>query len=598
MLNNLKAISFIGLVFLVLNLSCKKPELHGDLIITNTNIIDTKTGDVLYNRDVVILLDSIAHIEENSASTIYISDKIVDGTDKFLIPGLWDMHTHTWWGYKDFFPLLLANGVTGIREMFGNLEEIARIKREIQNGKLLGPEIVSAGPIVDGDPPAWPSSDVASTPEEGREIVRQQKAGGADFIKVYNRLERDVYFAIADECNNQNIPFSGHIPIRISLVEALLAGHGTIEHFYGITDYCSSKSEYLLALYNKEITNDSLIGPGTYYNRIEFEITTYDPAKESSLIKLMGENNAWVCPTMVVHKGFQRNLDPDYRTDERLKYMPSYTTGSWKITKDSVPSARDLSNLELEIEWYELFPPLIKPLSQNGTNFLAGTDYPNPYTFAGFSIHEEMEIFVDEAGLTPLEALRTATLNPAKFLKSEETKGSVEVGKEADLVLLSANPLEQISNTKKITGVVLKGKYNSADSLNEAMEEIARKNLVPGISQAIKPIILDEGLEAGIQKYRELVQRDPMAYNFDEKELNTLGYELLQVRKLKEAIAVFQLNIKQYPDYSNGFDSLGDAFYEAGEFEQAIAIWEKAVSLGSTTTAAKLEKLKSKISSK
>lgn len=592
--NRQKTIVFACLALLLCSSSCKKTALKGDLIITNTNIIDVKTGDILYNRDLVILSDSIYRIEENSVTTKYIADQIIDGTDKFLIPGLWDMHTHTWWAYKDFFPLLLANGVIGIREMFGNLEEVARIRKEIQNGKIAGPEIVSAGPIVDGDPPSWQGSDAVSTPEEGREIVRQQKSAGADFVKVYNRLSREVYFAIADECKKQQIPFSGHIPVRISLEEALEAGHGTIEHFYGITDYCSSEKDYLLALYNREITNDTLIGPGTYYNRVAFEINTYDPSKQPELFRLMGENNAWVCPTMVVHKGFQRNLDHNYKDDKRLIYMPEYTTRDWKLIKDSIPTERILRQMDLEIRWYELLPPLIQPLIQNGTNFLAGTDYPNPYTFAGFSIHEELEIFVKEAGLSPLQALRTATLNPAIFLKTQEFAGSIAVGKNADLVLLTANPLEDISNTKKIEGVVTKGKYHTSKILNEQIDLIARKNRLPKISVIIKSVILADGISAGLLKYEELLQTKPDAFNFDEEQLNTLGYELIEADKLNAAIKIFELNIERFPNYANGYDSLGDAYLQADESIKAIEVWEKAVELGSSITRGKLEELKNK----
>ncbi len=580
----------IFLFIAVVTIGCRK-ELKGDLIIKNVNIIDVKTGAVNMNMDVVILGDSIADIVEYRNNT-FNALQVIDGENKYLIPGLWDMHTHTWWGYKDFFPLLIANGVTGVREMFGNMAEVEKIRQGLKEGTIIGPEIVSPGPIVDGKPAAHAGSDEADTPEKGREIVRKQKADGADFIKVYSRLERDVYFAIADECNKLGIPFSGHIPSKVSLEEALEAGHETIEHFYGILEFCSSEKDYLMSLYNGEIKNDTLIGPGTYYNRVNFEINSFDASREEELAALMGENNAWVCPTLVVHKGWQRNIDPSYIGDKRVAYMPEYTMNGWDLLKDSDPSPENLSNLELEKKWYDLIPPLIKPLQDNGTNFLAGTDYSNPYTFAGFSIHEELELFVKEAGLTPLEALRTATLNPAIFLRTIKKAGTIDIGKNADLVLLSANPLEDISNTKKIDGVILKGKYHLGKALKEHIDKLAKKYSLPKIREVIKPIILQKGIEAGVQRYKELRQDKPNEYNFDEEQLNSLGYELLELKKILEAVRVFELNLELFSDYANGYDSLGDGYLAAVQKKKAIAIWAKAIEMGNIVTKGKLEELK------
>jgi len=587
----MKKLNFIILLTsLAILFSCQQ-EFKGDLIIKNVNIINVETGDINKAMDVIIRGDSIADIVEHQNGS-YSTAQLIDGTGKFLIPGLWDMHTHTWWGYKDFFPVLLANGVTGIREMFGNMEEVKKIRQGLKEGTIIGPEIVSPGPIVDGKPAAHAGSDEADTPEKGRAIVQQQVADGADFIKVYSRLERDVYFAIADECEKLGIPFSGHIPSKVSLEEALEAGHETIEHFYGILEFCSSEKDYLMSLRNGEISNDSLIGPGTYYNRLNLIIDAFAPSRQPVLTELMSENKAWVCPTLVVHKGWQRNIDPGYSGDHRVAYMPEYTMNGWDLVKDSVSNPEILMDLDSEKKWYNLIPPLIKQLHDTGTNFLAGSDYPNPYTFAGFSLHEELELFVKEAGLTPLEALRTATLNPAIFLKTLEKAGTIDIGKYADLVLLSANPLENISNTKKIEGVVLKGKYHFGGALKESIDKLAKKYSLPKIREVIKPTILEQGIEAGVRQYRELKEQKPDEYNFDEEQLNSLGYELLELKKITEAVQVFELNLELFPAYANGYDSLGDGYLAAGDKHKAIAIWEKAVEIGSAQTKGKLEALK------
>ncbi len=222
------ALALLSLSFIF---SCTQ-TLEGDLLIQNVNVINVETGEISANRDVLIIGDNIANIEEHEKYS-YLSPKTIDATDKFLIPGLWDMHGHWLGAYEYFFPMLLANGVVGIRDMWGDLPALKKVRKLIDEGTIAGPDVFTAGLMVDGKEPRWPYASVsAATPEEGRKIVRQQKADGVDFIKVYDRLDRDVYFAIADECIKQNIPMVGHIPLKISLEEAINSNHLSIEHFF------------------------------------------------------------------------------------------------------------------------------------------------------------------------------------------------------------------------------------------------------------------------------------------------------------------------------------------------------------------------------
>lgn len=458
---------WILLIIIAIGISgCQNVGKH-DLIIKNANVIDVKSGTIHPSMDIVINADSITRITRHQDQT-YHAVQIIDGTNQYLLPGLCDMHAHTWWGYKDFFPLLIANGVTGIREMAGNISEVKRIRKKIRNGTIVGPEIISAGAIIDGKPAAWPGSDEADTPEKGREFVRKQKKEGADFIKVYSLLEKNVYLAIADECKKQGISFSGHIPIKVTLEEAVAAGQQSVEHFDGIMEFMSSEKTYFYNVIRGNIKDTTL------RKSQNFLVQTFDKTKLDDLISLLSNNDVWIVPTWVPTRYILHFNDPDFLNDGRVDYMPEYVTGNWDPKRDRRYNTITDADYKPIGEWNRARLAITKPMLDGGVKFLAGTDYPNPYCFPGFSLHDELQIFVEEAGLTPLEALQTATINPAIFLKMETKLGSVEEGKLANLILLSANPLENINNTRQIEGVVLRGKYHDGSTLRKRLEEIAR----------------------------------------------------------------------------------------------------------------------------
>ena len=575
-------------LFSLICLSCSKP-LEGDLILSNVNIIDVISGDIQQEMDVSIKGDSIFRIIRHKAKTQYDANQVIDATDNYLIPGLWDMHTHTWWAYNEFSPLLLAYGITGVREMFGgDLASINKIKEDLANGNKVGPMIISSGPIVDGDPPTWGGSDVARTPEEGRKIVRDQKAAGADFVKVYFSLENDVYLAMADEAQKQSIPIGGHIPSKVSLEEALEAQHWGIEHGWGILDNCADHT----ALSEMDSLQTTRYNLQYAYDRMEKVMQTFDDAKIDETLNLLTEKNVWICPTFVAHLGAIRELDINYPMDDHVYYMPEFVYAGWGIEKDSVLSDESARRIAIDSAFLNRFLSMTRSLANKNIRLLAGTDYPVPYTYPGISLHEELQVFVEKAGLTPLQALQSATWNPAIFMGKEAEMGSIETGKTASLVLLDKNPLEDINNTRSINAVIVAGNYLEGHVLRNEIDAIAAKNKLPKIWERLYTAIEDTNIDQAITLYHNLKQEQPDAYNFDEEQLNTLGYELLEAGKTEKAIKILRLNIKTYPDYANGYDSLGDAYMEAGMKQEAIAAWEKAVAKGSLATQSKLDVLK------
>jgi imidazolonepropionase-like amidohydrolase len=427
--------------------------------IANVTIIDTTGGPPKLHRTVTVRNGTIIDIRDSTLPKFKERGKEVNGTGKFLIPGLWDMHVHMVFGdwvphgREITLPLFIANGITGVRDMGGELEVLQQWRKEISTGTLLGPRIVMSGPMLDGPKPRFPSSIAITTAEDGRRAVNDLKQRGADFIKLQSLIPRDAVFAIADEARRQQIAFVGHVPDSVRASEASNAGQKSFEHLIGIFEGSSP-------------LEDEFLKGGKSVGKF---LSAYDPKRAEALFALLAKNQTWQCPTLVWERGGNLLELSNFAHDARAKYVPAYWKDvTWKRftseimhdNTDDLLTRRRFVDKELEV---------VKAMHGAGIPFLAGTDTPpGVYVFPGFSLHEELQRFV-AAGFTPLEALQTATLNPAKFLGMEDHLGSIEKGKLADLVLLDANPLEDIRNTQKIAGVAVNGRYLSRADLDKML---------------------------------------------------------------------------------------------------------------------------------
>ncbi len=381
--------------------------------------------------------------------------QIVDATGKFLIPGLWDMHVH--WYSRDAFTLFIANGVTGVRQMFGN-SDLLRWRDQIAKGSLLGPRMVVASPIIDGPQPIWPNSIAVRNEDEGRKAVRRVKQWGADFVKVYALLPRDAYFAIADEAKQQGITFVGHVPNSVSSAEASDAGQKSIEHLTGILIASSDKEAELR---DKLVKADSPQARGRVQT---MALDTYNDKKAANLIAHFVKNQTWQCPTLTVLRSSAYLGEEKFRRDGRLKYIPRLQQQRWNFRLANRSGGDDAVEKKVLQKQFEI----VGAMQKAGVPILAGTDRGNPFCFPGFSLHEELALLVI-AGLTPVEALRSATLSPAKFFGLDQTLGTIEQGKIADLVLLDANPLLDIRNTQRINAVVSNGRLFDRKALDKML---------------------------------------------------------------------------------------------------------------------------------
>jgi imidazolonepropionase-like amidohydrolase len=408
--------------------------------------------------------------------------EVVEAAGRYLIPGLWDMHVHAMANVavdrsfqsvaaQDWhFPLFLAHGVTGVRNMNDGtgdltLELTKAVRRRLADGELPGPpRFLSAGPSLDGDPPLGSNPVVVRTAADARAAVAQLVSNGADLIKVYENLSREAYFAIMDEARRRGIPVDGHVPFRVTPEEAADAGQRTAEHPEALAAGCSTAGEAERERFAEDLANyDGLAGSSEL---LLMQIRHYralydslDPAACALAFRMYRESGVAVAADLLVYHHIV-HADKLLADTARMQLVPEAIRRNWKDFGDS-ETLREFQLILRPIIPLEL--ENVRLANRAGVVLLAATDVEFPLGVPGLALHEELVRLV-EAGLTPLEALQAATLNPARVLKMADALGSIEPGKLADLVLLDRNPLEDIRNTQKIRAVVADGRlYRRAD---------------------------------------------------------------------------------------------------------------------------------------
>jgi imidazolonepropionase-like amidohydrolase len=433
-------------------------------VIMHVTIINPGTSSVQRNKTVVITGDRITSVSDTEKFLLPKNARVIDATGQYLIPGLWDMHVHSAFG--DWFPggrdiilpLFIANGVTGVRDMGGDIPVLVEWRQEIASGRIVGPRMVISGPMLDAYLPngklRFPSSIAINTPASAVAAVDSLKAQGVDFIKVQSVISRDAYLAAAAEAHKQGLPIVGHVPDKVRIREVVEAGQKSIEHLMGIFEGCSTDEDRFIK------------GEGS----LKLLLTTQDRQRCDSLITLLAQNQTWQVPTLAWQRGGTFLDQRDLKHDPLDKYVPAYWRDvTWRRFSDEMMPDLLRDPLTLRQEYFAENLQMVGAMHRAGVLFMAGTDTaPGIYIMPGFSLHDELANFV-EAGFTPMESLQTATSNPARFLGMEASLGSVETGKVADMVLLSANPLEDIRNTRKISMVVANGQFLDRAALDQIL---------------------------------------------------------------------------------------------------------------------------------
>lgn len=433
------------------------------------SVIDVASGAIHLENTVLVTGNRITYSGPAASVSIPAGATVIDGRGKFLIPGLWDMHVHGFvHTFSDFAgPLMIANGVTGARDMGYYIDTTLRWKSDIAAGSEVGPRLV-VGARVDGPVNKARFVAIAVTEEDGvRAVDTLSKRGGtrrADFIITYSWVPRPAYFGIAREAKKVGVPFVGPVPYSVSVVEASDAGQRSIEQEDDLMRACTSKDSLLRAR-SADTTTFAAGSLALMAAQAEIIRKSYDPVACKKVIATLARNHTWVTPTLVVYQPYAHAFDSARTHPEWVKFVPGIVHAGW-MHRASFLSPAD----SIVIRSFFSFDRT-RDLRDAGVRLLAGTDMPQAFVYPGFSLHDELELLV-RSGLTPLEALRSATYNPAEFLGALDSLGTITQGKVADLVLLDADPLTDIRNTRRISVVIANGRVFDAAARAQLLKHV------------------------------------------------------------------------------------------------------------------------------
>jgi imidazolonepropionase-like amidohydrolase len=447
----------------------------GVAVFEHVSVVPMDSNRVLPDQSVLIQGDRITSI--GPVETIRLPPQAlrVDGRGKFLMPGLADMHVHLLGGDETakMLSLFLAYGITTIRQMAGSPGVLA-LRRKVSEGEVLGPTIFTVGELIDGSPPVFGSgSAVATTPDMAREVVDRQKQAGYDEVKVYDNLLAPEYEAVMAEAARVGIPVVGHLPKDVPLERALELHQATIEHLTGYLTYLQRRdSPFVFAHRDTGPSAGTPMSAG-HASNADLEMPKWiDPDRIPAIAKLTAEAGTWSVPTLVQLANAKRKEEYPKAWKRPGMQFATRTMREWwnSDVESSDPAARArLLDVRLSI---------VRALHQAGAKLLVGTDSPHPFVLPGLSAHDELHNLI-LAGLTPYEALWSATRGPAQFLGQPQEFGVVAAGGRADLVLLEANPLTNIDNASRIVGVMVRGRWLSRARLRQDLERLAYKQPRP-----------------------------------------------------------------------------------------------------------------------
>jgi hypothetical protein len=442
------------------------------LAITHVTVIDVAAGRPMPDMTVELSGGRIVRVRPSAGAAP--SGRVVDGRGGFLIPGLWDMHAQVLERRARDFPLLLANGVTGVRVMPTRLPlaDIAALRRDVARGAVPGPRFITSGPPIDGPGSAWQGAVVARSEADGRRLVDSLQRAGADFIAALDGLSRPVYLALAAEAERVGLPLAGLVPAGVSVAEVSDAGQRSIEHLWQLLGACSPASDAYYAAFDSLSADSALSGEAVSRAKRDLTLRWFDTISESYCAPLFARfraNGTWQVPMLVSRRTNALFHDPVFTRDPRRRYMTA-DLPAWNA--DSMPYLAGLLAIppELRKRRYQIETRLVGALQRAGVGVLAGTGAGagEPFLYTGSSLHDELELLV-ESGLSPAAALRAATLSAAEFMGATDSLGTVAEGKLADVVLLDADPLADIGGVTQIRAVVAGGRLFDRKALDRLL---------------------------------------------------------------------------------------------------------------------------------
>jgi len=473
---------FFGLSLAVLLLGCArrptKLQIY-DVVINHVTIVDVLTGQLVPNQVVAIAKGKIVEIQVADKDS-YAAKQYVNGNGRYLIPGLWDMHVHFRGGdslvaaNKKSLTLYLAHGITTVRDAGGDLtSSIFQWRREMDAGRLAGPRIFTSGPKIDGPGAYWPGSLEVETPTQIRHALDSLQQLKVDYVKLYDsKISGMAYLETIRQAQRRGLKTTGHMPYSVTLGEAVKSGLDATEHLYYVFKACSGKEDSLTAAVRNSLAASK---PLNLFAVLPTVYDTYSPAAAARIFALMAKRHTAAVPTLYIQKTLAELADNDHAQDSLLAYIDPKIQATYQRRLGETrqqPLTTRVFNKKLASKFMSLIPQM----QGAGVSLLAGSDSGpfNSFIYPGTSLHGELELLV-LAGLTPLQALQTATVNGARFMGVAEHTAAIAPGKDADLVLLTANPLENIGNVRKIDAVISRGKAYPAAALTNMMRAVRNR---------------------------------------------------------------------------------------------------------------------------
>lgn len=461
-----KILLFLSLI--ILGYSCAPTPQDSQIRITNANVIDIRDGEIMNAMDILIADGKIIGLEKSP--TIYPDDvQLIDGTRKFVIPGLWDLHVHLRGGESlaesnaALLPLYLAHGITTVRDAGGDLTpNIMQWRQAVLRGEIDGPFIFTSGPKLDGTDPTWEGSIELTSVDEVSAALDSLENIGVDYVKTYDSsIPGEVYLEVIRQSEQRGLKVTGHMPMTVMIDDAIEAGLDGIDHLYYVMKGTSSKEDEIVAA-----VKDGEMG---FWAAVRELMESYDAEKADAFYRKLAEENVAIVPTLHIDDVLSYLHEVDHSDDDFLQYIPDDLEETYQRRLRSA-QRRSESAIAFEEEMNQFFKQMVKDLQDAGVLLLAGSDSGafNSFVYPGLSLHEELLAY-QNAGLSPLQALQSSSLNGAKFMDANTVFWRAE--SEADLILLNANPLEDISNTRSIHGVMQDGKYYDRETLDALLEK-------------------------------------------------------------------------------------------------------------------------------
>lgn len=461
-------------------------DVENGLVVRNATVVNTRDGSLRYGQTIVIADGKILKISSNTSIRAGRTSQTIDATGKYVVPGYLDMHTHALDSIDmqpANWPMMIASGITGIREAGGVPNATVRAKllnADSAAGHIDAPEVL----MTPGDALSGMTSAAQAI-----HAVQQRKAQGADFIKVTS-ASREVMVATLSEAKAQGLTVAGHLTPALSAMESSQAGMRSIEHLGSSMGTLLDCSTDEAAIRQALLKGPGLTPPAipsfsaNAANAVLFQrvLDTYSEEKCQALAHVFVRNETWHVPTLIRVRTLLISDDPAYSSDPGAVYVDKGLLTSWQQGAQRFSTSLSAAERATFRQYYEQQKVLTKLLKQAGVKMLTGSDVSriSIWLVPGLSLHQDFHELAS-AGLTPLEVLQMTTLHGAEFLHREATMGTVDEGKRADLVLLDANPLVDVTNLSKIAAVILKGRFFSYDMLEKMKRDVARaqKNELP-----------------------------------------------------------------------------------------------------------------------